>query len=103
MSDNRSPMSAAGAPPSDIRHPISGIYYRSAPWKTWQRLTLPRQFPVQVEIDGRKTVVIDLHGELAGILSLASNAEKPLDKSGSSVESIKMVAGVGFEPTTFRL
>ena len=55
------------------------------------------------EIDGKKTVVIDLHGELAGILSLASNAEKPLDKSGSSVESIKMVAGVGFEPTTFRL
>lgn len=45
------------------------------------------------EIDGKKTVVIDLHGQLAGILSLASNAEKPLDENDFSVESIKLVAG----------
>ncbi|MGR3344305.1 MAG: hypothetical protein ACU0DI_13990 [Paracoccaceae bacterium] len=33
------------------------------------------------EIDGKKTCVIDLHGQLAGILSLASNTEKPLDEN----------------------
>ncbi len=52
------------------------------------------------EIDGKKTVVIDLHGELAGILSLASNAEKPLDENDFSVEFIKLVAGEGIEPPT---
>jgi DNA invertase Pin-like site-specific DNA recombinase len=56
-----------------------------------------------IEFDGKKTVAIDLHGELAGILSLASNAKKPLKESDFCVESIKLVAGVGFEPTTFRL
>jgi hypothetical protein len=36
------------------------------------------------------------------ILSLATKAKKPLTESGFPVESIKMVAGIGFEPTTFR-
>jgi hypothetical protein len=36
---------------------------------------------------------VDLYGELAGILSLASNAKKPLKESDFSVESIKLVAG----------
>lgn len=76
---------------------------------------------------------IDLHGDLAGILRLAANANGPLDQSGPSqdkmvagkggnlvlhpanekgrpdnrtatlVQQVKVVAGVGFEPTTFRL
>ena len=46
---------------------------------------------------------IDLFGDLAGILSLASKNEGPLDESDPSVQQVKMVAGVGFEPTTFRL
>ena len=49
---------------------------------------------------------IELVGELAGILAL-SEAEmtKPplLARACNSVESETMVAGVGFEPTTFRL
>jgi hypothetical protein len=45
------------------------------------------------EIDGKRTVAIDLYGELAGILSLASNAKKPLKESDFCVESIKLVAG----------
>ena len=48
------------------------------------------------EIEGKKTVVIDLQGALAGILSLASNAEKPLQESDFSIESIKLVAGERF-------
>jgi site-specific DNA recombinase len=58
--------------------------------------------PVEDE-KGRKTLSIDLHGHLAGILSLATKAKKPLGESGLSVESIKLVAGTGFEPVTFRL
>lgn len=53
---------------------------------------------------------IDLHGDLAGILTLATNDNGPLDGSGRRdartadlVKQVKLVAGVGFEPTTFRL
>ena len=46
---------------------------------------------------------IDLHGDLAGILSMAANKDRPLEESDPSVQQVKMVAGVGFEPTTFRL
>lgn len=46
-----------------------------------------------VEIDSKKTFEIDLHGHLAGILSLSAQTKKPLKESDFSVESIKMVAG----------
>ncbi len=46
---------------------------------------------------------INLYGDLAGILSMATNNNRPLNKSDPSVVQVKMVAGVGFEPTTFRL
>lgn len=67
----------------------------------------------------RKTMAVDLQGHLAGILSLAAQTKKPPQEGGSSKsmklvagrrsafdrlpESTKLVAGVGFEPTTFRL
>jgi site-specific DNA recombinase len=46
---------------------------------------------------------IDLHGELAGILSLCRERRRngPLD--AETVAQIKVVAGAGFEPATFRL
>ncbi|MEW5704394.1 MAG: recombinase family protein [Pseudomonadota bacterium] len=53
--------------------------------------------------DGKETLAIDLHGHLAGILSLAAKTKKPLDESDFSVKSTKLVAGTGFEPVTFRL
>ena len=46
---------------------------------------------------------IDLFGDLASILALAANKDGPLDASDASVQQVKVVAGVGFEPTTFRL
>jgi site-specific DNA recombinase len=46
---------------------------------------------------------IDLYGDLAGILSLAGKRDRPLNQSDPSVQQVKVVAGVGFEPTTFRL
>ena len=46
---------------------------------------------------------IDLNGELAGILALAAESKRPAGAIADGQEQIKMVAGVGFEPTTFRL
>jgi site-specific DNA recombinase len=53
--------------------------------------------------EGRKSLTIDLHGHLAGILSLATKAKRPLGESGLEVRYTKLVAGAGFEPATFRL
>ena len=51
--------------------------------------------------------IIDLVGDLAGILSVASGRDKPALTVGLSEfnpdECEALVAGVGFEPTTFRL
>jgi site-specific DNA recombinase len=47
---------------------------------------------------------VELRGELAGILALAADNKKPGGLSATGLaQQIKMVAGVGFEPTTFRL
>ena len=43
---------------------------------------------------------IEVRGELANILSLAAGSSR---KAEVLHEQIKLVAGVGFEPTTFRL
>ena len=48
-------------------------------------------------------LLVDLHGDLAGILGMASGRAKPLKENDELVQQVKMVAGVGFEPTTFRL
>ena len=58
--------------------------------------------PVEDET-GRKILSIDLYGHLANILSLANRAKTPLDRKGPELGYIKLVAGVGFEPTTFGL
>ena len=49
---------------------------------------------------------IDIKGDLIGILDLCAGAEKKKPGTVSSAglsEQLKMVAGAGFEPTTFRL
>jgi hypothetical protein len=38
---------------------------------------------------------IDLYGDLAGILSLASSKDRPLEASDPSVQQVKVVAGAG--------
>jgi site-specific DNA recombinase len=50
-------------------------------------------------------VAIDLRGELASMLSLCAGAKTQKASAGVTVEAlqIKMVAGTGFEPVTFRL
>jgi hypothetical protein len=48
---------------------------------------------------------IDIQGELGGILALctAADTKKPGREGRALAEQIKMVAGRGFEPLTFRL
>ena len=48
-------------------------------------------------------ITIELRGELAGILAVAETAQKGPSSHQEKALQIKMVAGVGFEPTTFRL
>ena len=59
---------------------------------------------VLVPVENR--LEIDIKGQLAAILELCAGARtaKPGTVSGAGLaEQLKMVAGVGFEPTTFRL
>lgn len=44
---------------------------------------------------------IDVRGDLAGILAISLKSKRPAGGAGQS--QVEMVAGVGFEPTTFRL
>ena len=50
--------------------------------------------------NGRKTLSIDLHGDLAGILAQAANEKKAPRLSAEGLEQIKLVAGEGLEPPT---
>ena len=49
--------------------------------------------------DGK--VEIDVRGDLAGILTLSVQTKNPA--GGAGLSQVKMVAGAGFEPATFRL
>jgi site-specific DNA recombinase len=46
---------------------------------------------------------VDLHGELAAILRFSQASKSPAGDLTDRAEQLVMVAGVGFEPTTFRL
>jgi site-specific DNA recombinase len=48
--------------------------------------------PVEDE-RGRKSLSVDLHGHLAGILSLANKSRKPLELNDPAIKSMKLVAG----------
>ena len=56
--------------------------------------------------DGPEGLTLDLEGALTAMIGLAQNAKSPLE-SGLDVRavagSVKVVAGTGFEPVTFRL
>jgi site-specific DNA recombinase len=54
-------------------------------------------------IEGTKELSVDLHGDLAGILVMASGKAKPLNEIEVMADQVKMVAGAGFEPAAFRL
>ena len=50
----------------------------------------------------RGELAIELRGDLAGILALSADRKKPITADRDGLQAT-LVAGVGFEPTTFRL
>ncbi len=50
-----------------------------------------------------ETMTVDLVGELGGILSIASGQKEKGPAPSGEPSSAKLVAGIGFEPMTFRL
>jgi len=55
---------------------------------------------------GSNGIVLTLDGALTAMIGLAQNAKNPSEEGLQAkidVSSIKVVAGVGFEPVTFRL
>ena len=46
---------------------------------------------------------VDIHGELGGIFALLEGGNDERPGRGARGVSLSLVAGVGFEPTTFRL
>jgi hypothetical protein len=44
-----------------------------------------------------KRLEIDLYGDLAGILTLATKQNRPLEESDRSVQQVKLVAGAGYQ------
>ncbi len=56
---------------------------------------------VMVPEDGE--LKVELRGDIAGILSLCQTSKKAAGFTPNDLEQVKLVAGVGFEPTTFRL
>jgi hypothetical protein len=57
--------------------------------------------------DGRRGFEIELVGEISAIVGLGSSAQVKTRRTEGDQDmfrrSVKVVAGVGFEPTTFRL
>jgi site-specific DNA recombinase len=47
--------------------------------------------------------VMDIEGDLAGILTLSQKSKKAAELTPDDLVQIKLVAGTGFEPVTFRL
>jgi site-specific DNA recombinase len=109
----------ASSEDSGIRlHPNMAEYYRTQIADLRAALTedgrhrqaaeIVRKLVDRIELNpvvrnGRRTLSVSLYGRLAGILAMATKAKAPLDESDASVVVTKLVAGVGFEPTTFRL
>ena len=49
-----------------------------------------------------RALEIELLGDLAGILALSADGKKPVTEDRDGLQ-ITLVAGIGFEPMTFRL
>ena len=102
-----------GDDPPPILHPNTGELYRRKVGELERLLSDERtrdeafaairgliERVTLTPVDGK--LQVDLQGQLANMLQLIADSKKPAaDRDG--LEQIKLVAGVGFEPTTFRL
>jgi site-specific DNA recombinase len=113
------PDTAGAAPePTPVRlHPNLAAIYRRKVAELAAALTDPEIRPQALETirelitrvtvrDGTDGLVLELEGALTAMIGLAQNAKSPpgggLD-DGLVDRSVKVVAGTGFEPVTFRL
>ena len=96
--------------PPALLHPNMAIHYRNEIARLHQVLnddqhrqeaaeiirTLVEKIVLQpVTEDAQNSMSIELHGDLAGILSLSAQTQKPPQKGGDFEESTKLVAGAG--------
>ena len=100
-----------------LLHPAMGARYRQAVSELREALANQSAAPEAVEIlrglierivlhpaeDEESGFLIDIEGDLAGILSLCQASKKAARLSSDDLVQIKLVAGAGFEPATFRL
>ena len=109
----------APATPKPLLHPAMGAVYRDAVARlretletgdeAWEAVALLRglieRIVLHPEPGAPAGYVLDLEGDLAGILALCHGQDGKKAAGGvpGGLEQIKLVAGVGFEPTTFRL
>jgi len=98
-------------------HPAMSALYKSSVMNLRQALTAPDaqaeamdllrslidKIVVHPPSGDAGDVLIDIEGDLAGILSVCDKSKKAAGLSPNDLVQIKLVAGVGFEPTTFRL
>ena len=100
-------------PPSPRLHPMLADLYRQRVEHLHEELNRPELRAEAAEalralIDEvrlmreRGELAIELRGDLAGILALSADRKKPITADRDGLQAT-LVAGVGFEPTTFRL
>ena len=105
---------AEHAAPAPMLHPAMAEVYRAkvadlagslaAPDTRHEAADILRGLVEAIELHpGAEGYEILLRGDLAGILRLAVNGEKPATVSGGGLSQMALVAGTGFEPVTFRL
>ena len=109
---------AAAEEPPPVLHPSMAVIYRERVTGLYEALQqkgtraeasdLIRSLVSEIILTPTAgELLVDLRGDLAGILALASSdKQKPgfLSEAGPELLSqVKMVAGTGFEPVTFRL
>ena len=100
-------------PPSPRLHPKLADLYRQRVEHLHEELNRPELRAEAAEalralidevrlIPERGELAIEIRGDLAGILALSADRKKPVTAGRDGLQAT-LVAGVGFEPTTFRL
>jgi site-specific DNA recombinase len=119
-------LATAEAPPP-LLHPEMATYYRNRVGELYTALKSEPQNQQMAVTEVLRALIeqiiltpdngvlqIDVRGDLAGILNISLERKKPAKKAGSLAigtsgfsnlrqSQVEVVAGVGFEPTTFRL
>jgi site-specific DNA recombinase len=112
-SELRSFLAEADEPPPML-HPSMALQYRKRVQQLYEALQGDDEARQVEAADTLRTLVnqiiltpagdrleIDVQGDLAGILAISAQSKNPAALATGA--QVKMVAGVGFEPTTFRL